>query len=65
MTLMIALGLPRPSGSSSHLKILDLIASAEFVLPYKVAFTGSRDEDMDVFGRDIILLMIEDTTGLL
>ena len=33
-----------------HLQILNLIISAKSILPRKVMFTGSGDEDVDIFG---------------
>lgn len=33
-----------------HLQILSLIISAKSILPRKVMFTGSGDEDVDIFG---------------
>lgn len=37
-------------GYSPHCTILDLIISARFLLPYKITFTGSEDQDLDTLG---------------
>lgn len=38
-------------GEPPRLKILDLLPSAKSLFPGKMAFTGSEDKDLDVFGK--------------
>lgn len=40
-------------GSSPHLKILNIIMSANSLLPCELTLTGSRDEAMSIFGAII------------
>lgn len=51
--------LPNP-GWSSHLDILRLIMSAKTLLPKKVTFRGSRDQDVDISFWGVA---IQPTTG--
>lgn len=41
--------LPENPGSSPQLKITNLVASAKSLLPHKVLFTTSWDQELDVF----------------